>query len=396
MKYKEKLKIVHVSSYYLPSSGGVVSVIKYIAEELVKRGHEVHVFAPNRDHRGNLPLNSSLKEKIDGVIVRRFHSIFNLGHISLCPKEFPELWKSHFDIIHSHCYRHPHVDISTLIGNFKSVPTILHGHGPFFQKQSLSLKKSILYSLYDRQAKRVLLKRVDGIIALTRDEKQQYVMLGADPQKITVIPNAASDDCFGQTNPTAFIKKYKLSGKKIILYLSFLHYLKRPDLLIKALPALVKEVPDLILLLVGPDAGMIDHIKKIGAELGVESNFKWLGPLYGKEKHQAYQAADFFVLPSDEEPFGIVILEAMAHKKPVIVSDAVGPSEIIEHGETGFIVKRGNVDQIIEFSLKLLTDQSLRARMGEKGCETAINKYSVSSVVDQVEAMYYRLIESKS
>jgi len=114
--------------------------------------------------------------------------------------------------------------------------------------------------------------------------------------------------------------------------------------------------------------------------------------LQGKEKHQAYSVADFLVLPSDEEPFPLVLLEAMAHGKPIIGSDAVGPSTIIEDGQTGFVVSRGNVQGFANAAVKLLTNPRLCKKMGQKARDVANTKYRQTQIVDQVESLYYRLV----
>jgi glycosyltransferase involved in cell wall biosynthesis len=293
-----------------------------------------------------------------------------------------------FDLLHSHCYRHPHGEIARLVGRCRNIPTILHGHGGFF---SSSHVKRVLYGLYDQFAKRRFLNQFDHYIALTDFGKEKFVALGVDETKVSVIPNGADDECFEEVNPIPFREKYGLNGKSIILYLGSLHPYKRPDLLIRALPKIVAKVPDVFLLLVGPDTGEYAKLKKIARNLKICNHFKWIGPLRGKEKHQVLTAADFLALPSDEEPFGLVLLEAMAHAKPVIGSDATGPSEIIDNNVTGFITRRGNADDIVTAALKLLTNPTLREQMGRKAQEVAIAKFRVSRVVDQVENLYYRL-----
>ena len=118
--------------------------------------------------------------KVKGVIVHRFRSCFNLGHMSFFPGMIQLLKKENFNIIHAHVYRHPHVEIASLIGRQRNIPTILHGHGPFFSRRFISKGKAFLYSLYDRMASLSALKRINHIIALTEYEKQHYKVLNQE------------------------------------------------------------------------------------------------------------------------------------------------------------------------------------------------------------------------
>lgn len=389
---RKKLKIAQLTPYYWPHIGGVEGVVQYLSEGLVRRGHEIHVMTTNRNQKGRTVMNCPQREQINCVNVHRFHAYAKLGHPSFFPGIISPLMRQKFDILHSHCYRHPHGEIARLVGRCRNIPTILHGHGGFFPSSHV---KRVLYGLYDQFAKKRFLNQFDHYIALTDFDKEKFVALGVDETKVRVIPNGANDECFEKVNPIPFREKYGLNGKNIILYLGSLNPSKRPDLLIQALPKIVAKVPDAFLLLVGPDAGEYAKVKKIASNLKVCSHFKWIGPLRGKDKHQVFAAADFLALPSDEDSFPLVLLEAMAHAKPVIGSDAVGPSEIIDNNITGFIIRRGNIDDIVNAALKLLTNPMMRERMGRKAREVVIAKYRISRVVDQVENLYYRLVCSQ-
>lgn len=385
------LRIAHLTPYYWPHIGGVESVVQDLSEGFTRRGHEVHVITANRDQKGRFDAQCPHEEQINGVNVHRFRAYVKLGHYSLCPGIASFLMHHRFDILHSHCYRQPQGEIAALVGRHRNIPTILHGHG-FFPSGPV---KRILYGLYDQFAKRELLNQFDHFIVLTDSEKERFVALGVDPRKISVIPNGVDDECFQKIDPTAFRKKFGLTGKKVILFMGILKRIKRCDLLIRALPEIARRVPDVLVLLVGPDAGEYAKVKDIAEHLKVSNHFKWIGPLYGKEKHQAYSAADFLILPSDEEGFPRVLLEAMAHAKAVIGTDTVGSSAIILDQVTGFVTTRGSVEDIVTAALRLLTNPMLCEKMGRKARDVAIAKYQISQVVERLEALYYRLAAVK-
>ena len=104
------------------------------------------------------------------------------------------------------------------------------------------------------------------------------------------------------------------------------------------LPRLIEKEPDVFLLFVGPDAGEMEKVRELAERLGVTEYYKWLGPLQGEEKHEAFECAEFLALPSDEDPYPLVLLEAMAHGKPVLTTTVVGQASVISAHDAGIIV----------------------------------------------------------
>ena len=91
-----------------------------------------------------------------------------------------------------------------------------------------------------------------------------------------------------------------------------------------------------------------------------------------------------------ENPFGIVILEAMACGKPVIASKIGGPAEIVEDAETGFLVNPRDTEAVAERIIRLIKDEKLRKRMGRKARKIVVEKYSLEKISEE----YYRLYRS--
>lgn len=390
-----KLRIAQVTPYYYPSVGGVTGVCQYLSEELVKLGHSVDVITARRDHKGRPKLTAPKYEIINGVNVFRYHSIINLGHMSFFPALITHLAKNKYDVIHYHSYRHPLCDISAFIGKIKSTATVLHGHGPFFEGNEISKHKQLIYSIYDKFASYTLFKLTDKTIALNSYEKQRYMQIGVKPERIIVIPNAASSECFLDVNKDEFINKYNLAGKKVLLFMGILNGFKRPDLLIEALPLVIKEYDDVHLLLAGPDGGMLDIVKNRAKELSVEKYYTWLGPLYGLQKQMAFTSSDIFVLPSDWDAYPLVLMEAMAHGLPCVTTDCRGPIDIVEDGKTGFVVKKRDVEQIASSIIKLLKNDELYKNFSENAKNTAEKKYKAESIAKEIENIYYQILNNK-
>jgi glycosyltransferase involved in cell wall biosynthesis len=123
----------------------------------------------------------------------------------------------------------------------------------------------------------------------------------------------------------AFLARYsKLRGRRFVLFLGRIHPKKGIDLLVKAFLQLSEEFPDLDLVIAGPDdIGLGSRLRRLAANAGVERRIHWTGMLGGNEKWGAFRAAEYFVLPSHQENFGISIVEAMAAAVPVLVTKRV-------------------------------------------------------------------------
>ena len=387
------LKVAQLVPYYAPAIGGVEVVCQYISEELVARGHEVHVFTANRNHKGSARLELSAREVINGVHVHRLRSYLNIGHYGLFPGVISSLRSGEFDIIHTHGYRQPQSEIASRIGARMNVPTILHVHGGFDTRNSA---KRLLYSLFDHAARRHKANVFDHFIALSERDREQLLALNVPQRSISILQNAAENEAFEASSGVRFREKYGLVDKKIILYLSILINYKRPDKLIQVLPQLIEKEPNVFLLFVGPDAGELEKIRTLAESLGVSDYYEWLGPLQGEEKHEAFECAEFLALPSDDDPYPLTLLEAMAHGKAVLTTSSVGQAPVIRAHEAGIIVSPGDLDGIMEGAAKLLTDDRYRSAVGANARRLAETMFSVGAVVDEVERLYADLVERKT
>ncbi len=140
---------------------------------------------------------------------------------------------------------------------------------------------------------------------------------------------------------------------------------KGVDHLIMALPALLDGVPEVQLVVIG-DGTDLPRLKRLAEEQGVASRVHLLPRMQSEELFDAYGACELFALPSRGEGFGLVFLEAMSHGKPVIGGAHGGTPEIIEEGISGYLVQHGDVAQLTERLLQLLSDEPCRRRMGEE------------------------------
>lgn len=150
---------------------------------------------------------------------------------------------------------------------------------------------------------------------------------------------------------------------------------KGADLLIQAVEDLATEFPDLHLVLAG-SGDDVPRLQELAKKSGCTERIHFLVNLSREILAACYANADIYALPSSGEGFGLVFLEAMAMKKPVIGADLGGIPDIVEHGKTGFLIEPGNRGSLTAALRELLSSSELRERMGERGSEIVRARFS--------------------
>ena len=160
-----------------------------------------------------------------------------------------------------------------------------------------------------------------------------------------------------------------LPAGPMLLSVSRLHrseFYKRIDLVIEAMPAVLKQVPHAFLVVVG-EGSDLERLRRLAAQLGIDDRVRFAGRVSEDELPLYYEACDVFVLPSLKEGFGIVFLEAMQYAKPCIGARAAAVPEVILDGETGLLAAPGDPRSLERAIVTLLADEGERRRMGEAG-----------------------------
>jgi N-acetyl-alpha-D-glucosaminyl L-malate synthase BshA len=129
---------------------------------------------------------------------------------------------------------------------------------------------------------------------------------------------------------------------------------------------------------------------KRAADLGVQNHVRFLGKYASVE--EILSCADLFLLPSSSESFGLAALEAMACGSPVIATRVGGLPEVVDDGETGFLFDVGDVDSMAEAGVRLLSDDAFHDRISKAARATAVERFSVDTVVPHYEAFYERVV----
>ncbi|MFJ7491478.1 glycosyltransferase family 4 protein [Streptomyces sp. NPDC097727] len=184
-----------------------------------------------------------------------------------------------------------------------------------------------------------------------------------------------------------------LSDRPVVVCVSRLVPRKGQDTLILAMPAILAQVPDAVLLIVG-GGPYARELKRLAEETGVGDSVRFTGPVPWDELPAHCGAGDVFAMPCrtrrgglDVEGLGIVFLEASATGLPVVAGDSGGAPDAVLDGETGWVVRGGSVEESADRIVTLLRDPELRQRMGERGRAWVEEKWRWDLLADRLRAL---------
>ena len=366
--------------------GGIEIVSHTLAIEMVKRKHKVNIFTTSINSKDSF-------EQLDGMDIHRYGTNFKIANANISFNLILKPPKYKVDIVHAHSPIPPS-DIAVLrYVKKKKVPFVLTYHGDG-QENMGSFIRNISVSFYNKHMLDRVLSRADVIISPSEYYIDESRFLGKYRDKIVVIPNGINIEDFD--NPYSKEQCRDKLGlpidKNIILFVGTLIPYKGPDVLLKVMQIIVKEVPDTELVFVG-SGGLRLELEDLSKRLNVEKYVKFAGFVEESLKSLYYKAADVFCLPStmSTESFGIVNLEAMACGIPIVASKMGGIPDVVRDGENGLLVPPKDSDVLADAIIYLLENEDIREKMGKNGRKKAEN-YSWEKIAGETEKVYQGLI----
>jgi glycosyltransferase involved in cell wall biosynthesis len=236
-----------------------------------------------------------------------------------------------------------------------------------------------------------------GAIAVSEQTRQ--VMLGeekAPPGKVRVIHNGIDLDRVAPPNPGEVERlrdELGLAGCPIVAVVARLHPEKGHTHLFRAMPALLAGTDGRLRLLVAGEGPFRAQYEREVEDLGVGHAVRFLG--FRRDVVPLFCLADVVVLPSLAEAFGLVLVEAMALRRPIVATNTGGIPELIQHGESGWLVEPGSAPALAEAILKLLDDRTLSQRLGECGRVRALEEFRFETTMRRYEEYYRQLVAER-
>jgi len=280
----------------------------------------------------------------------------------------------------------------------KENPDIVHSHMPpaeMISWLSLSnLKKKYHWVVskhnderfapipFEKLLARFVSKRAEKIICISNAVKRYMASTtGLPTEKLILIYYSVDIDKFESANKA---QDLNFSNKVVIGTIGRLVPQKSMETLITAFSSYSRNNPDALLVIVG-SGKLEDKLKKLAIELGVDRKIVWTGQR--KDIPSVIKAFDIFVLSSIYEGFGLVLLEAMASKVPIIATNVSAIPEVLDNGRCGILFDAKNVEQL-ESALVQLKDPSLRLKYAELGFDRASNFFSINKMELETENIY--------
>ena len=215
--------------------------------------------------------------------------------------------------------------------------------------------------------------------------------LGAPIDKIVVISNGIDLEMFSR-NVQVNRDKYALPWEKIVLFVGRMVYEKGPHILIEAAYRALKVNNSLKFVLVG-DGPMREPLMRRVYELGIAHKVLFTGFIDDRELIGLYQLADVCVFPSLYEPFGIVVLEAMATGCPVIISSIGGMQEVVDDKVDGCKVPPGDVEALKDAILRVTLDDGFRKWLSSNA-RKKVRAYDWKNISERTIEVYKAVLKS--
>jgi len=231
------------------------------------------------------------------------------------------------------------------------------------------------------------------IIAISEAVAEQFAGL---PAEVTVIPNGIPLDKFCPGPPSSRLRSELglTADDRVLLIVSRLTPWKGHMTLLEAVARLADRWPRLKMVVVGEvafwEADYEQQLKQRAAELGLTERVLWTG--FRSDVPELLRLCDIFVLPSVGEPFGRVIIEAMATGRPVVATKSGGVPEVVVDGQTGLLVPPEDAQCLGGAIQTLLADSQRGQQMGAQGLTRAHQLFSADRVAQQAQELYQRIL----
>ena len=366
------MRIAHVTHSFPPYYAGVGNVAFHSARALAALGHEVHVFTA---WTPGVPVDPP------GVVVHRLRPLLEIGKAPLLPGL---LTPGKFDLIHLHL---PFIggELSLLRARAGRTPLVVTVHNDLRIFGGL---KGLLLGVYDRLSTPLLLRGAEVICVVSQGFAEGLPAVRAARrrgQRIVEVPNGVDAEVFRPGLQSGLRERLGIPPEAfvvaVVAALDHAHPSKRIDLALRALA----ELPRMRLLVVG-GGPLLGGLRDLARESGVGGRVHFAGAVPHGEVATCLAASDCLALTSDQESFGMVLLEAMACGKPVVSSDLPGPASIAGQDGCGALFRTGDAGDLARAL------REVRPEMGERGRALVLRKYTWEIVGRQLDGIYRSLL----
>jgi len=387
------VKIAQLATRYPPGPGGVERHVAEVARRLVARGETVSVYAT--DLYREFPwqrLDPSVPRTTDegGIRVQRLRAWSLPGelHYPFVRGLGRALERDAPDLVHAHTYGTNHAAVARRYAVRHRRPFILTAHyhpiwsihGGWFRHR--------LRGCYDGVLAAPIVLDASTLIVQSHEEERLIRVNGFPLPRVALIPPGYTPLPPPPPGDRPFAGSMGIDGP-FVLFVGRLASNKGLTPLVRAFAGLRRHDPTATLVLVGEDGGERARLEREVGELGLNRAVRFAGFVPDESLlAAAFREARLFVLPSEYEAFGLVLLEAMAQGTAVVASRVGGIPEFVEDGKAGRLVPPLDAGALESALIALWDDEETRTRMGRYGAESVVPRYSWDRVVDALVDVY--------
>lgn len=384
------MKILFTTESYYPIIDGGAIAQHRIVHELINKGHDVRVIAPGFSFKNTVDDDNGSTIYRPRAFVLPFY-MNNKYHFTPFPffsvKKIIDNFRP--DVINI-CSPYPISLCAMTLAKKKHIPVVGSIHilpenilAPFFS--------SVLYPTMVKYTWSYLIyfyNRVDWATVPTQTGADMYQEKGLKTP-VTPISNGVNTAMFKPTNDGEYLRKrFNLPKKPLVLYTGRINQEKNVDVLVKAVPSVLKEV-DAHFLFCG-SGGLKPEMMKLTKDLGVDEHTTFIDFLDWADYPNIYTLADVFVMPAESELQSIVTLEAIASGVPPIVVNKGAVPELVSAGN-GLVFEPKDSDRLATNIITILSDEKLQSTMKQKSLLLS-EQHSMSYVGSQYEQVYENVL----
>ena len=364
-----------------PTFGGSGIVATELGKELAKKNHEIHFITYTEPVRlGELRKNIFYHE----VTTSDYPLFKYTPYEQVLTSKLVDVVKFEIlDLLHVH-YAIPHASAAYMAQQILAdqnikIPfiTTLHGTDITLVGKDPSFEPVINFSI----------NKSNMVTAVSESLKKDTNALFKIKNKIEVIPNFICINEYKLENNDFYKKRFAPNNEKIICHISNFRKVKRIEDVLLSFEIISREI-DVKLILVG-DGPERSVLEKISRESKFKNNIFFLGSL--KSTKEVLNISDLFFLPSSTESFGLSALEAMACSVPVISTQTGGIPELVINGESGFLSKVGDVEEMSRNAIDILSIENKLSLFKENALKQAM-KYDVKQILPKYEKIYEKCV----
>ncbi|MBW2975967.1 glycosyltransferase [Candidatus Woesearchaeota archaeon] len=387
------MRICIVCDDIFPSLGGKGKVAERYAKKLVEKGHEVIVFAGKYKNKKGFQKKDKIKlYRFSGFALPKSNYTFFIG-IPFPYKLYRILKNYQIDIVNIYSGTYLTL-LSVLAAKALGIPILASIHS---QPENLTANIGIKSSLTKKYFYRFIVGLCNMSDAVQVPSEFTYKLLKKNGlnKKAEVISNGVDLKFFNpHVDDSSFSRKFHLEGKKIVLYVGRLMKEKNVETLIKSFRIVSKKIKNAVLVIVG-DGFLGMKLKQLAHSLGISNKVIFTGRIPENSLNMAFASADLFVLPSLVELQGLVVLEAMASGKPLLIakSKKSASKELLVEGRNGYTFKPKNKYDLASKIIRLLKDKALRLKMGKYNL-VLIKNHDMKKCVDKMGNLFRTLIKN--